>query len=219
MSKSIKRNRPGRPEGKVDNASERILDAAEYEFSQKGYSETSLRVIAQQAGVTQALLSYYFGSKQGLYESVFMRRSQTIVQERELGLAELFATTEKPKVEDVVRAFLRPTLALRETEAGRRFLHLQARLHTEPLEVSYKLRKAAYTQSTKKYIDAFAKVCPELSAKDVHWKMILMIGAYLYAFSDNHRLDDLAPNICDFKNTHEILEQITKFVSAGIQAK
>ncbi len=219
MSRSVEKKRPGRPEGTGDNASERILDAAETEFSQNGYSETSLRIIARQAGVTQALLSYYFGSKQGLYESVFMRRSQAIVQEREESLAELFSRKKTPQVEDVVRAFLKPTVVLRETEEGRRFLRLQARLHTEPLEVAYKLREAAYTSSTKKYIEALARVCPELSDKDVHWKMVLMIGAYLYAFSDNHRLDEIAPNICDLKDTEEILEQITKFVSAGIKAK
>jgi hypothetical protein len=45
-----------------------------------------------------------------------------------------------------------------------------------------------------------------------------MIGAYMYAFSDTHRLEELAPGICDPNNTDEILEQIIAFVSAGLLA-
>lgn len=219
MIEKIKKNRPGRPEGSGDNASERILDAAEYEFSENGYSGTVLRLIAHRAGVTQALVSYYFGSKQGLYESVFMRRSKQIADERETGLLSLFSQEKEPTVEGLVEAFLKPTLSLRETEEGRRFLRLQARLHTEPEEIAYRLREMAYNNSTKKYIDALGRICPNLTPKDRNWKVVLMIGAYLYAFSDTHRLEQIAPGVCDVNNTEEILNQITLFVSAGIKAQ
>jgi hypothetical protein len=124
----------------------------------------------------------------------------------------------KVLVDDVVRAFLAPTIALRETPGGRRFLRLQARLHTEPAEISYKLRNEAYDGSTRAYVQILEEILPELQAKDVYWRVVLMIGAYMYAFSDTHRLEELAPGICDPNNTDEILEQIIAFVSAGLLA-
>lgn len=48
--------------------------------------------------------------------------------------------------------------------------------------------------------------------------MVLMIGAYMYAFSDTHRLEELAPVVYDPNDTGEVFEQIVAFVTAGLQA-
>ncbi|HCN84900.1 MAG TPA: hypothetical protein DIT07_14975, partial [Sphingobacteriaceae bacterium] len=51
-----------------------ILDAAEKLFSEIGFDASSTRAIAAKAGVNMAMLSYYFGSKDGLYKAVLERR-------------------------------------------------------------------------------------------------------------------------------------------------
>ncbi len=63
MNKSAGRGRrPGSPDTR-----ERIRDAARGMFLEQGYQAVSLRAIAAAAGVDVALVSYYFGSKQGLF--------------------------------------------------------------------------------------------------------------------------------------------------------
>lgn len=63
MNKSTGRGRrPGSPETK-----ERIREAARERFLAEGYQAVSLRSIATAAQVDVALVSYYFGSKQGLF--------------------------------------------------------------------------------------------------------------------------------------------------------
>lgn len=208
---------PGRPEG-PSTLRDDILDVAEEVFAEAGYAGTSLRVVAERAKVTQALISYYFGSKYGLFTEVFLRRSRKVSDERVERLAALRASGEPLKVEDVVRAFLTPTLAMRATPQGRTFLRLQARLHTEPPEISYALRNEAYDDSTRAFADAFMETLPHLSAKDVYWRMTMMIGAYLYIFSDTHRLDELAPGICNPDDADEMLQVISTFVTAGMTA-
>lgn len=49
-----------------DNAA-RIMDAGIELFGRKGYSATSVREIVQKARVTNPMLYYYFGSKDGLF--------------------------------------------------------------------------------------------------------------------------------------------------------
>lgn len=44
-----------------------ILNAARKSFSDKGYSGTTLRAVARQAGVDVALIPYYFGNKERLF--------------------------------------------------------------------------------------------------------------------------------------------------------
>jgi AcrR family transcriptional regulator len=55
-----------------------LLDTAESLFSQKGYDGTSVRDIAEAAGINTAMISYYFGSKEKLMEEIFERKSLNI---------------------------------------------------------------------------------------------------------------------------------------------
>jgi len=46
----------------------------------------------------------------------------------------------------------------------------------------------------------------------------LMIGAYLYAFSDSHRLEVLAKDICNPADATEVFEQLTSSIVGSLQA-
>ena len=50
---------------------EKILSAARDVFTQKGYAGTSMREIAEKAGVNKGLLHYYQWNKRKLFQSVF----------------------------------------------------------------------------------------------------------------------------------------------------
>jgi AcrR family transcriptional regulator len=54
--------RPGRPESRAQ-----VLDVARRRFLAEGYRAVTLRSIATEAGVDAALVSYFFGSKRGLF--------------------------------------------------------------------------------------------------------------------------------------------------------
>jgi AcrR family transcriptional regulator len=51
-----------------------ILESAEKLFASHGFHATSVRDIAHEAGVNIAMISYYFGSKEKLIESIFLKR-------------------------------------------------------------------------------------------------------------------------------------------------
>lgn len=55
---------------------EHILLTAERLFGEKGFDGTSVRDIAQAAGVNLAMISYYFGSKEKLLEAMIQLRSE-----------------------------------------------------------------------------------------------------------------------------------------------
>lgn len=70
-----------------EDKKEIILETAERLFSELGFNGTSTRTIAAEAGVNMAMLNYYFGSKEGLYKTIFERRFNGFHQEL-VGLAE-----------------------------------------------------------------------------------------------------------------------------------
>jgi AcrR family transcriptional regulator len=59
---------------KMSDKREHILNVAEELFAEKGFDGTSVRDIAQRAGVNLAMISYYFGSKEKLLESLIEAR-------------------------------------------------------------------------------------------------------------------------------------------------
>lgn len=61
---------PAGPVTKSDATKQRILEAAQYLFSRRGYTETGVREICAIAEINQALVTRYFGSKLGLFEQV-----------------------------------------------------------------------------------------------------------------------------------------------------
>jgi len=66
--------KPGRPPADGTDQRIRLLDAALLSFSQRGIAGTSLRSLAADAGVTPAMLNYYFGSKERLVDAVVNER-------------------------------------------------------------------------------------------------------------------------------------------------
>ena len=68
--------KPGRPRGSKPNAEnrERLIDIALRLFSQQGIARTSLNAIAREAGVTPAMLHYYFNSREQLLDVMIEER-------------------------------------------------------------------------------------------------------------------------------------------------
>lgn len=66
---TARQNSPAEPLRDAARTREAILAAAQQAFATRGYSATGLREITAAAGVNPALVSRYFGSKEGLFEA------------------------------------------------------------------------------------------------------------------------------------------------------
>ena len=67
------------PSGPDGDTEQRILQAARSVFMRRGTSGARMQEIAAEAGVNQALLHYYFRSKQRLAEAVFLEAAGKLV--------------------------------------------------------------------------------------------------------------------------------------------
>ena len=73
---TAKPRRPGRPRGGAINAQQRehLLDITLALYAVNGIAETSLNAIARKAGVSPAMLNYYFQSRESLLDVVVEER-------------------------------------------------------------------------------------------------------------------------------------------------
>ena len=76
----------------TENREQAILRAAEREFTTRGFDGAKTTSIAEAAGVTHALLHYYFRTKEKLYERVL----DDIVSRLEASIVEAFAASGAP---------------------------------------------------------------------------------------------------------------------------
>lgn len=213
------KRRPGRPAAAGNNVWSTILDVAEQLFAVHGYSGTSVRDIAAEAGVNQALIAYHFGSKTGLFEAVFKRRGLTVVQQRVELLEALEARGHAPTVRELVEAYLVPQFEMKRSgRAGLAFCRLQARLHNEPEELAFRLRREVYDAATKRYIAALERALPDVDPADVCFRMMFLIGTYLYMLADVDRLDELSDHRFDAKNLDELVTRMVDFLVGGLHA-
>lgn len=83
-----------------NNKEQAILAAAKEEFLDKGYDGARTTSIARNAGVTHAMLHYYFKTKEQLFERIFHETMGMLVE----GILEVFAKTEKPFKERIAEA-------------------------------------------------------------------------------------------------------------------
>ncbi len=97
---------PGRPLGEGVDLRAGLLDATVACFARHGIAGSSLRQIATEAGVTPALLHYYFGGKEALLEAVIEERLMPVMQ----GLrGPLLQAGDDPGA--LIRGFVRTVLA------------------------------------------------------------------------------------------------------------
>ncbi len=156
--------------------SEKILDAAEALFIEKGFAATSLRAIASLAGVNLAATNYHFGSKHGLLEAVLHRRAMPLNAARLSVLDELELNGKIPSVEEIVAAFFTP---LTEGLVSPSLPLLVGRLHAEPRSISEPLLTREFGTSSKRFISALSRVLPEVSLVDLGWRFHFVLGAMI----------------------------------------
>ena len=79
---------------------QQILDAAEREFLEKGYDGARTTSIAKAAGVTHAMLHYYFRTKEQLFEHIIDKKMSEIVPL----MTHLFGNEDLPLVRRIEEA-------------------------------------------------------------------------------------------------------------------
>ena len=79
---------------------QQILDAAEREFLEKGYDGARTTSIAKAAGVTHAMLHYYFRTKEQLFEHIIDKKMSEIVPL----MTHLFGNSDLPLVRRIEEA-------------------------------------------------------------------------------------------------------------------
>jgi AcrR family transcriptional regulator len=202
---------------------DRILNAAELLFVERGFEATSLREITSRAGANLAAVNYHFGSKESLIQEVFGRRLRVLNAERlaELETAETAAGGRPLALESLIGAFLLPVLRMSKDRAhgGHTFIRLLGRAYTEPTETVRTLLANAYVEVVERFKRALFHALPHLPEKELIWRMHFALGAMSYAIAGTDSVQLIASyEVRDTGDIEAIMKRIVPFIVAGIAA-
>jgi AcrR family transcriptional regulator len=196
---------------------DRILDAAERLFAERGFHDVSTRAITDAAGVNNAAAHYHFGSKAALIAAVFNRRLGPINRHREQMIAEVVkAGGSAPDISAILKAFIGPTLGIGKSPGEQSFKILAARSSMDPSPEVRKTVFGFYHSVGKAFIDALMLACPHLDRKEFAWRLACVYGAMLYIRGDNGRIQEILGDDISFSDPDEALHYVIPFLTAGL---
>lgn len=197
-----------------------IIEVAETLFAYRSFASVSMREITSRAGVGLAAVNYHFGSKEGLFKAVFLRRARDLNRERVqlLESAERRAPRGVVPLRDVLTALLLPGIRW-SFDSGGRGLFIQFLTRCQ-LDQSSPLHDIFYNDvgHLKRFLPYFQKVLPELDEADILWRLHFTLGALHYTITDLKRLERVAENGIDIANFEVTLARIVAFAEAGFRA-
>ncbi len=197
---------------------ERIVQEAERIFGAFGFDGASMRQVAEAANVPLALVSYHFGSKEGLYREVFDRRVPTVVEQRMNGLAIAMSETDLDRrLELVVKALVFPMLHLRAADRDPSFGRLLAHETMDPNSETRGFIRDMFDPVARALVDALASALPGRSQQDIWWAYQFMLGAMVYVMGDAGRIARLSNGLCRPDDEENAVRQMVAFLTAGLR--
>jgi len=203
--------------GNDHNVKERLLDAAEKYFADKGFDATTVREITTYADSNLAAVNYYFGGKENLYVEVFRRRLKQITKARKNRVRKAISV-DKPTLKEILdefaNAFLKP---FRDRETGERLMKMMINEITNP-----KLPKSMFVKEVAiPTIDimskALRKIYPNLEDDEIFLITFSLAGQLLHV----HRITELhkSGDLDGFPVTDidVLVDHIINFTIAGIK--
>jgi AcrR family transcriptional regulator len=204
-------------EGRPDRR-QNILEASQRLFARFGYHAVTIRQIAAEAGVPLALVGYYFGQKQELYDAIFGQLSGTL-EERRAGLYAALNDHSGDPLAKIVEAMVVPVTQQRSTPQGEAYALFVSRGLTQQNEEEDRAIREYFDPLASEFIEAMHDVlvveAPLITQAQATWCFQFALGALLHFLSDQ-RVARLSKGV-NIASDPAVVPQLQAFIVSGIR--
>ena len=196
---------------------EQILNVAERQFAEKGFSGTTLRGVIREAEVNIAAIHYHFGSKEELFIAVMRRVAKQVVQSQLQQLAEYENQAEPPSVENILEAFYAPPLRVitQMGEPGLIRAQFMGRCRAEPLPIQ-QLAEKEFNESQQRFLDILQRALPNQTRTELQWKLDLAIAIIIRTLNQVGQSGQLITGSSS-EEVEIAISRLVKFVAQGMK--
>jgi AcrR family transcriptional regulator len=212
---------PAPPSDRGRATRDRLLDAAEQLFAERGFEGTSMRAVTQAAGASVSAANYHFGSKQALLHATLQRTIDPINRRRieRLSALEREARGAPLALEVILDAFLRPAFEARaeSADAPARYRQVAARIFSDPPEIVAELRRELFESVMGRFIEALGRALPEQSPEQLQLSFHFMVGIFVHVIAGHLEMVRGLVGAGDLSDA-VVLRRLISFAAAGLRA-
>ncbi len=195
-------------------ARDRLLDAAEELFCERGFEGTSVRELAAAAGCNIASVNYYFGGKEKLYIEMFRRHMNRLLNEQ-IENTQKVMNSDHPTLEQLLRSLVVSTLRTLNSDGGERpLMKMMVREILDPHLKTAIMVDELIGKFLTELRNAIVKLCPGLKSETGLLCVYSLDGIVLHALLFSEYYHEHYPNL----KVDELIEHIVRFSTAGIRA-
>jgi len=211
--KSQEKQRQRAPSKRSLATRERIFDAAEQLFAERGFEGASIRDIAKAADVQGALVNHHGGSKEVLFATVVARRAEELARFRQEALAQAKATgplTLRQILTCFIAPFIDKTLNGGETWSayGRLIAHVSSDIRWQHIA------QRCFDPTVRIFLTEISAVLPEASQYKISTHFVFMVSAMLALCTSRWRIAGLAEG----ETVEDLTEELLAFCEAGFKS-
>lgn len=191
-----------------------ILQVAERLFAEKGFDGTSIRNISKEAKINIAMVSYYFGSKEKMLESlIFFRTSDLKMQ-----LENLYHEAIEPmeKINRLIELYI---ARLNKNKCIYQILHFELSSKKRVLDIK------SFAEVKRKNLESLEKIIQEGQEKGIFKKEInvvllppTILGTFFHFQMNRPYYEELLGLKTDEAFDHYIKTDLTKHIQQTIKA-
>jgi AcrR family transcriptional regulator len=191
----------------------RLLDAAEKLFSERGFADTSVRDITAEANCNVAAVNYYFGGKDKLYIEMFRRHMEKVFAEHKANIEKVMGSAN-PTLEKLLETIAETALeALSGADARIPMLKLMVRESLNP-QLKEKLVSLDILKDFLNQIcEALMRLLPSLTQRRAMLCVYAIEGMVMHPilfYDDYSELFFAVP-------VDELVKHIARFTAAGVR--
>ncbi|WP_298223764.1 TetR family transcriptional regulator [Flavobacterium sp.] len=191
-----------------------ILQVAEKLFAEKGFDGTSIRDIAREAHINVAMVSYYFGSKEKMLESLIFSRTSDMKLQLETLSKEAISSIEK--INKLIELYI---FQINKNKCIYQILHFE--LTSKKRELDLK----SFTEVKKQNFEIIKKIIIEGQKENVFRKDIniflipsTILGPFFHFQMNRPHYEEMLGLESDAAYDQYIKTELTKHIQQTIQS-
>lgn len=193
---------------------DRLLDAAEKLFCEKGFDRTSVRDLTQEAKCNIAAVNYHFGGKNKLYIQMFHRQMRRMMHRYREAVGQILEMPDA-SLEDLLRAVVsQPLHHVESNDPSGMVMKLLVREVLNRQVAREEVFGEVEDEFFALFAEAFRRFCPNLSLRRAQLLFFSLDALVVHPMLFYDFYQDVVPAL----SVEDVIEHIVVFAAAGIRA-
>jgi AcrR family transcriptional regulator len=167
----------------------RLLDAAEKLFAERGIDAVSLNSIARYANqLNSSVMQYHFGSKTGLIDAILERRMEDLNRRRNELIADIDTSDRTTALHKVAEAMVLPFAEHLFIEGGSSYLRFTAQVSFNADKSVFEMARGKHDSAVRKISALVQEILSDMKPDLVRHRLALVTNLVLFGVGEREKL-------------------------------